>query len=287
MKRSIAVVLGFALALLALVALPATSGLASDGWVVECPYSHSRMDDPIVYPRDPGASHRHDFFGAKDVDAFSTVKSMRRGGTTCGLKADTAGYWLPALKKKGNIVLPKGGGTEQVIYYRNDLDGDENIVVPPKNLQIVAGNGHARSESQNPLLGTSKIYFNCNDGEGDEDKVAKPPVCDDGILVLHVRFPQCWDGKHLDSRDHISHMAWVGDGDNCPSSHPVAIPRVTIRAEYPVGGGYSPRDISFASGPYYTIHGDFWQTWHNKKLRQLVRRCFGGEEDCGTFDAGD
>ncbi|HEX6399024.1 MAG TPA: hypothetical protein VF108_00965 [Actinomycetota bacterium] len=33
--------------------------------------------------------------------------------------------------------------------------------------------------------------------------------------------------------------------------------------------------------------GDFWQTWHNKKLRQLVRRCFGGEEDCGTFDAGD
>jgi hypothetical protein len=80
-------------------------------------------------------------------------------------------------------------------------------------------------------------------------------------------------------------MAWVGEGDNCPSSHPVAIPRVTIRAEYPVGRDYSPRDISFSSGPYYTIHGDFWQTWHNKRLRRLVRRCFGGEEDCGTFDA--
>ena len=83
--------------------------------------------------------------------------------------------------------------------------------------------------------------YNCNDGEGPKDQVARPPVCDDGILVVHVRFPQCWDGVHLDSPNHISHMAWTDEGDTCPASHPVAIPRVTIRAEYPVGQGYAPR----------------------------------------------
>jgi hypothetical protein len=268
-----------------LVAAPARAD--DDGWIVECPFSHSKMDDPIVYPRKPGASHLHDFFGAKRTNAFSTVKSMRRSGSTCGLKADTAGYWLPALYRNGHRVLPKGGGTKQVIYYRNDLDSSEHITVPPKNLKIVVGNRRAKSPAGNPLLGTSKMYFNCNDGEGPQAQVARPPVCDDGILVLHVRFPQCWDGTRVDSRDHISHMAFVTEGDTCPSRHPVAIPRVTIRAEYPVGRHYRPNNIKFASGPYYTVHGDFWQTWHMGKLRALVRRCFGGHQDCGTFEGGD
>jgi hypothetical protein len=268
------------------LARPAAAFEATDeGWIVECPYSHSLESDPIVYPNRPGASHFHDFFGARDTGAFSTPGSMRRGGTECGLAADTAGYWLPSLMKDGRVVHPEGRGTEQLIYYRNDLDPSERIHVPPKNLRIVAGNGHAKSEADNPLLGTSKIYYNCNDGEGPQDQVAEPPVCDDGILVVHVRFPQCWDGVHVDSPDHISHMAWTNEGDTCPASHPVALPRVTIRAEYPVGEDYAPSDIRFASGPYSSIHGDFLNTWHRTRLRRLVHRCFGGHEDCGTFEA--
>ena len=271
--------------LCALAAPAAAFEATDDGWIVECPYSHSLESDPIVYPNRPGASHFHDFFGARDTDAFSTPGSMRRGGTECGLAADTAGYWLPSLMKDGRAVRPDGRATEQLIYYRNDLDPSERIHVPPKNLRIVAGNGRARSEADNPLLGTSKIYYNCNDGEGPQDQVAEPPVCDDGILVVHVRFPQCWDGVHLDSPDHISHMAWTDEGDTCPPSHPVALPRVTIRAEYPVGEDYAPSDIRFASGPYYSVHGDFLNTWHRTRLRRLVHRCFGGHEDCGTFEA--
>jgi Domain of unknown function (DUF1996) len=258
-----------------------------DGWIVECPYSHSLPSDPIVYPGLPGAAHDHDFFGAEDADAFSTADSMRRGGTRCGLAADTAGYWLPALMRDGRVIRPEGAGTEQLIYYRNDLDPSERIHVPPPGLRMVAGNSHAKTEAQNPLLGTSKIYFNCNDGEGPKDQVARPPVCDDGILVVHVRFPQCWDGVHLDSPDHISHMAWTDEGDTCPASHPVAIPRVTIRAEYPVGQDYAASDITLSSGPYASLHGDFLNTWHEAKLRSLVHRCFGGHRDCGTFHVDD
>ncbi|WP_309624448.1 DUF1996 domain-containing protein [Methylibium sp.] len=47
-----------------------------------------------------------------------------------------------------------------------------------------------------------------------------------------VFFPQCWDGKNLDSPDHKSHMAYPSDG-GCPRSHPVALPS----------------------------HGDWWNGW--------------------------
>lgn len=31
--------------------------------------------------------------------------------------------------------------------------------------------------------------------------------CPAGIMV-NVRFPTCWDGKNLDSPDHMSHVAY-------------------------------------------------------------------------------
>ena len=42
-------------------------------FVVECGYSHSAPDDPIVYPGQPGMSHEHDFFGNVTTDADSTL----------------------------------------------------------------------------------------------------------------------------------------------------------------------------------------------------------------------
>ena len=42
-------------------------------------------------------------------------------------------------------------------------------------------------------------------------------------LELHVNYPDCWDGEHLDSSDHTSHMAQSRDYV-CPASHPVKVP---------------------------------------------------------------
>ncbi|GAW19122.1 hypothetical protein ANO14919_086060 [Xylariales sp. No.14919] len=41
-----------------------------------------------------------------------------------------------------------------------------------------------------------------------------------------LRFPTCWDGKNLDSPDHLSHMAYTESGTfetggPCPESYPV------------------------------------------------------------------
>src|SRR5215813_4615873 len=61
---------------------------AAPGWIVSCQYSHSLPDDPIVAFRQPGASHMHDFIGARTTDAFSTATSLTAGGTTCVVPGD-------------------------------------------------------------------------------------------------------------------------------------------------------------------------------------------------------
>jgi Domain of unknown function (DUF1996) len=288
MRTIVVLALALAYALVPAAAL-ASSANPDAGFKVKCDYSHTLSDDPIVFPNQPGMSHAHDFLGAADTNADSSFRSMRAAGSNCGLKADTAGYWLPTLYGPSGAIhpaegtaAPGGEAASEVIYYRNDLDPSVPIHTIPKGLRIVVGNSHATSPSDNAVLGTSKLYYNCNDGWGPQAQVATPPSCGDGILVVHVRFPQCWDGVHLDSADHFSHMAW-SEGGVCPVDHPVAIPRVIIRAEYPVGDPLPP--IMWASGAFYTIHGDFWNTWNQRKLGRLVTRCFGQDVDCGTFSA--
>ena len=45
-------------------------------FVVECGWSHSSFDDPIVHPGHAGASHRHDFFGNTTTSATSTYEQL-------------------------------------------------------------------------------------------------------------------------------------------------------------------------------------------------------------------
>ena len=77
-------------------------------FVVSCAYSHSAYDDPIVAPGQPGLSHRHDFFGNRTTDAFSTPDSMLGQATSCERQLDTAAYWAPSLFDHGEPVSPLG-----------------------------------------------------------------------------------------------------------------------------------------------------------------------------------
>ena len=56
------------------------------------------------------------------------------------------------------------------------------------------------------------------------------------MLALHVAFPNCWNGRDLDSADHRSHMAY-GELGLCPPSHPVEVPTINLNLRYPVRGG--------------------------------------------------
>ena len=257
----------------------------SPGWIVQCNFARSLADDPIVFPTMKGVSHMHDFIGNGSIDANSTYGTAISGITNCAEPSDTAGYWVPALYRNGVKIAPVGGiytgnwKTRQRIYYRDsNLDEGTPVRSFPPDFRILAGNGHAMSPAENPKLGSS-IYWGCADNS--TGKLKLPPAsCSVGAISLHVGFPNCWDGQNIDSADHKTHVVYPSGGE-CPSDHPVALPRVIVRLEYPVGRDTG--NITLSSGPPYTIHGDFWNTWRQPRLDELVAGCLNADEDCGLF----
>jgi hypothetical protein len=174
------------------------------------------------------SAHLHEFFGNKTTNAHSTYQPMLAGGTTCSAVADTAGYWTPTLLDRNGNIVR---AKSLLIYYRGKTG--ETTVAFPADLRMVSHN--AQPASANNLI---------------------------------VKFPQCWDGVHTDSADHMSHMAFAS-GSGCPSSHPVRVPELTEVFRYPVPvAGHT-----LSSGPLSTLHADFWNTWDQPGLEALVARC--------------
>jgi hypothetical protein len=87
-----------------------------------------------------------------------------------------------------------------------------------------------------------------------------------------VSFPDCWDGKRLDSANHKSHMAYSSRGA-CPGSHPVEVPSLSLLISYPVAGGPS---AELSSGRF-SAHADFVNAWDQGTFAGLVDRYFNGK----------
>ena len=83
---------------------------------------------------------------------------------------------------------------------------------------------------------------------------------------MNVNFPDCWDGRRLDSADHRSHMAYSVNG-NCPSTHKVAVPFMRMLILYPAVA----RGSTVASGRF-SEHGDFINAWDQEALDELVSK---------------
>lgn len=271
-----------------------TTAHASDtrgSFIVGCAYTHDLPDDPIVYPGQPGASHFHDFFGNTTTSANSTRDRMLLGQTTCKNWDDTAGYWSPTAYLSGAEVTP----IRQRIYYFGNAKGSVETI--PADLKIIAGNKLSTSPGENPEVawncgGTTQLSthpYDCRPFQGTSTNV-------DGVVVT-VDFPECWDGTRLDSADHMSHMAYKIQGSACPASHPHVIPRLRLRVHYGVWDpclGASPCGASdpdtnvkltLSSGPYWTIHADFWNTWKQAALNRLVDICLNAHATCGPAGA--
>jgi Domain of unknown function (DUF1996) len=139
----------------------ASAGSSSAGWKMECSFSHSSPDDPIVSTA-PGASHMHDFMGNLKANAKSTYNSMLTGGTSCGIPEDTAGYWTPALYKNGVKINP----STTHIYYRRD--GTGNVTAFPADFRMIAGNHLAASPTRSAKKLCHRIArpakFRCTSG---------------------------------------------------------------------------------------------------------------------------
>jgi Domain of unknown function (DUF1996) len=282
--------------LLALV-LPgagAASGRASAGkppsrvvnFLAHCGVSRFGRDDPIVYPGQPGRSHHHTFFGSRAINAHATPASLRAASTTCGRKSETAAYWVPTLFRNGRRVTP----VRATAYYT--LRRFSGVRPYPASLKMIAGDADVRRPQ--PL---GVVWWSCGPFSNVRRSSSVPPRCPprsgpmgarlvfrtagrtrnpEPSLQLHVRFPDCWDGRRLDSPDHKAHMAYQSAGE-CPGSHPVRVPSLILIVVYPIRAGDG---VALASGGQYSGHADFINAWDQKELSRIVTDCSQARPRC-------
>ena len=234
-------------------------------FVVQCLYSHSATDDPIVAPGESGMSHRHDFYGATRTAAGSTPTLLRRQATTCDKSADTAAYWHPTLYDHDVAVRPRS----LQAYYRAAPGVDRHAVRPfPFGLAMIAGDatGARRGEAAGWTCGTRSGL------------AAMPPECP-GTAPLHLvlTFPDCWDGTRRDSPDHRAHVAY-SHGGRCPGTHPVFVPQLTVAVTFPISG--TGHALRLASGSASSAHGDFLNAWDPAGLAREISMCIGRNAVC-------
>ena len=222
-----------------------------------CLPSHVAMDDPIVHPGAPGASHQHEFFGNATTDANSTYANLRGQATTCRIAADTAAYWVPSLYADGQRVAPL---KVNAYYLRGRSRG--RIVPFPAGLKVIAGNSRATVAQSTAITGWRCAGVTAQ--ALSSDPIACPAGSDN---VLVIRFPECWNGHDLDSADHQSHLAYQVGGV-CPAGFPVRVPRLSLNVHYHLP---AVTGLTFASGSIYSGHADFFNAWNQPVLAALVR----------------
>lgn len=244
---------------------PAGWGASKIGFVVHCDSVMVKQIDPIVNPGSSKSGHLHEFFGNPNVTPHSTTQSLAdtpMSRIQCTDTNDKSAYWSP--------VAYQGGSQVRAHHFKAYYKGQTPNTTPiPLGLRMIAGNAKA-TKNQSSQVGWWQS--GSNNTMNSNRMISKSG----SLLTLRINFPNCWDGKHLDSPDHISHMAYA-KGQKCPASHPVKIPQVVTFTDYRTNGG---SDFSLASGDWFTFHQDFWNVWDPDQMAALNKRCILAELNC-------
>ncbi|HET9416350.1 MAG TPA: DUF1996 domain-containing protein [Candidatus Limnocylindria bacterium] len=257
-------------------------GAERGSFAVRCDWSHNARIDPILAPGRRGASHLHAFFGSRATSAAATRDELIGSDTTCEEPRDTAAVWVPTAVFRGEVRTPEW---ERTYYFGRARRVD---TLPP-DLKMVAGNSQAGSPQENPA-----VTWSCGNGTPVSDhpydcrpfRDLRPSM--NGTMG-RIDFPSCWDGSELLIIDPApdDRRGRCEDGEH-------RIPELSVRVQYgvmdPCDGAVPcgpddqdpPVALSLSSGPYYTLHADFWNTWHQPSLDRLVRRCLNRTEGCGS-----
>lgn len=242
------------LLILPLLAIAASTAFGVN-FIIGCTESHRNNDDMILFPQQPGLSHNHTYFGARENNAFSTVESLRASGTTCGNAGDTSGAWIPSWYP----IHPQKGA---LLYYTGD--SSTNIEPFINGLKMIV-----RWEHPN-----NRVRFKCGPGSATETRTP-PASCSSGMLVAVVDFPRWWNGRDLDSPDHISHMSY-----SKTATHNVRtiFVKAYVRMGVPPSQPINPNN---SAGSYQQFHMDYIGAWKRAELEALKVKCFNTGQNCG------
>lgn len=281
--------------LAALVALPGAAPQATSypprSFTMTCAYYGKRAQvDPIVSPGIQASAHSHDFYGRVDVSDFMFAAAAWPPdprypddpgwvpiSSSCRNYGDWAAYWFPTPKLNG-AAIQSGDLLET---WRTDAG--ERVAVPPFGMAFVAGNASAKAPGADPHL-----TFTC--GALDDPESPAPTMCATGAVTAQLTFPDCWDGAAALRGNFFPagvaplHFAY-GNPDCAPGWRRVA--QLVTRQQFkdpatglPLTNPLAPDGtvaLSFASGAYYTYHGDFLNSWGMSGFTEWINRCLNGD----------
>ena len=261
---------------------------------IGCQFSHMNFDDAIVYPGQAGVSHLHVYFGNTLADRnLASLNITQVGNSTCsGGTLNRSAYWAPAMidTTDGSPVQPSA----LLVYYKTGYGGVKpaDVHAVPTGLRFISG-----ASSGNPSAPSGAGRFSCVGGDkGVGWQTTIPANCyQNNLLIMEVDFPQCWDGKNLDSPDHKSHMH-EATGSGCPSSHPVALPAIAYEIYYDLAKvnlanmrnwRLSSDNYSNASPGGLSAHGDYMMGWDVDVMKTFITLCDNASKDCHANLLGD
>jgi hypothetical protein len=243
-----------------------------------CAYSHSAPDDPIVHPKQPGASHMHDFYGNVSTNASSTLPSLQAASSNCfvhasNTDADHSGYWVPQLIFNGTPTP----FVEAQAYYDSSVG---TVRTPPAGLEVIGGDAHATAP-----LSTDIVKWTCSGSAGDAiGAKTAPPICPGGsMLKVVVHTPDCIDDAHFKNPGAINDTpftTYAPRGAGCPAGYD-SLPNVRVEVKYPPGVD-GRGTITLSSGAAYTMHADWFNAWDQPTLDTFVQGCINTNKDCGN-----
>jgi hypothetical protein len=263
---------------------------------ISCVVSHMSNDDPMVYPGQEGASHHHTFYGNTQVRYDTDLSQLSTtGNSTCdGGIMNRSAYWHPTIINTltNAPVLPDQGA---IFYYKvGHVPFGGKIKPPPVGLRILAGNSKATTFGQSKASKYVCINIEKQHSNGMKWQSTIPNCGPESFMQQVVLFPQCWDGKNLDSPNHQDHMAYPRSG-SCPSTHPVPIPEISLNLNYKVHADSPMNKWRLASDNYsfngrnagYSGHADWVNGWDEKELEGIVKNCLNSRKDCHAHLLGD
>ena len=270
-------------------------------------------DDPVVYAGQPNASHLHQIWGSATFDAFTTPDSLAaEASTNCNdtaYSANRSSYWMPALiNDDGYAVQPDLVS----VYYKRPTSTSEfcdpngrrfrgTCVGLPNQIRFVFG-----WDSKDPTAEVKGAKWYCTGGDKkkhpDLDSIFASGCGVGDLLIANTNAPDCWDGKHLDSPNHRSHVAYSSYGSwgykKCPESHPYVIPQEENKVQFTVTADMINPDgtsrVRLSSDamlpgarPGETLHADYMESWVGAVKQMWMDHCIEQALNCSGGDLGN
>ncbi len=231
---------------------------------VICPMSHVAFDDPIVWPRQAGRTHLHQFYGNTSTRAASDVTDFENvGDSTCfGGTINRSAYWAPVFiyhcSTAADILLGCNAARDgEVIwghtgnfYYKTVATettpgpssnagsfGSVPMQWPPAGFNMITGCPTAATCT---AAQSSSFHFVCVRSNSDIASYSYIPTAANAVsaggcdaIKMTAGFPRCWNNVDLGTPTGFGHMsADLGDvTPGCPVGYPILFPGISVNIE--------------------------------------------------------